>query len=275
MSEEPQSTSGPKTIERFDLSRIAAVWVEKAFAFVRRLPVAKWLDTADSFAKTASTWAVAFFGALFFIASVVIACRSHTGRVVFFGIGGVFASFVALFCGPRMIAATKTVVENSKGRISSIALLDSLAAINFAAAIACFVMGVCMVFRMDGDASAMFVSAVSLAIAGIAMLVPELVAVEVGGSCTPAQELLSLVVFLLKVAMRLVPYAWIAIIVYSGCAMLFSLGSYELFFRFSAITATMPLLLFMPLVAYLAYLVANGVVDILQAILAIPSRQER
>ena len=210
--------SAPKAswFELSDLSRYGVGYIDKAFAWLRGLPLAKWLDKGDDGVGVVSTWAAALFGVVFFIASIVVASKMSAFNVFWTGLGGLLASALAIYCGPKMVNSLRVLVKNSEGRLGSQTLTDSLAAIFLFFSVTLLIMGFTELFSKYGSAMPKFIWALVTFLAGIAFAVPGLVSTTVGAKCSPAQELFSLVQFFLKIVLRVIPYIWTGVMAYMG-----------------------------------------------------------
>ncbi len=262
-------------IETIDLSRYGGCYVDKAFEWLRKLPFCKWLDKGDEAISSIATCAIAFTAVMFMIASIVVASKMEEFSPVWTGLGGLVASVLAIYCGPKLVGSLRTLVRNSEGVLGSQTLTDSLAAIFVLLTAAGLVSTVSELFTKGGDSIPSLIATVVCLVVAIAFAMPEIVTTKVGAKCSPAQELFSLVQFFLKVALRVIPYVWTGVIAFTGLKLLFTIGSDDIVINFMVASLFGLAVLFLPLISYLVYLLVCALIDLLQAVLAVPAKLDK
>lgn len=212
---------------------------------------------------------------MFFIASIVVASEFNDSNSVWIGLGGLVASVLAIYCGPKLVSSLSTLVRNSEGVLGSRMLTDSLAATFLLLTAAEIVITVSELFSTGGNSIPSLIATVVCLVIAIAFAMPEIVSTKVGAKCSPAQELFSLMQFFLKVVLRVIPYVWTGAIAFMGLKMLFTIGSDDIILHFQMATFCGLVVLFLPLLSYLVYLLVCAVIDLLQAELSIPGKLDK
>ena len=252
----------------FDAPGVVEKLFGRAFSFLREKPFAFWADAAESCVVRLSSCAALFYGAMLAVSSVVVSVRFGEARMLWGGVAGLAASLVASFAGGRILAAFKSSRSCWRGRAPSTEVCEAFAATYLFFGAMLLFAGLGVLFSGRG-ATVLFVTAAVCAFTALAFVCPGIAGLPAGDTNGSEAGFFTLFAFHLKVAARIVPYVWLALLACGGCSMLFTLGSDRLALNFVIGSAAGLFVLFLPVAAYLGYLALAAVVGVFESILSI------
>jgi uncharacterized protein DUF4339 len=248
---------------------------------LRRALTESGLGAADLVARQTGHLAYVLAAALLVLGFLVLGVRSDSFRLSFGGLLLIAPAAILLhYIAALFLDAGATLLRKSPSELSSTAILTFFALAFFAGGVLCFVLGLYGVI-LGGSLLSFGVSlgatAILLYACGLA-LNPATVNVNPGSSLSAGEEALGILLFLLKVPVRLVPFLFGVGSVVGVCAatyLLYLVFTQEpLYIQEQAYQIARGVLgvALLPLAVYLAFVLSALLVEIYRAILRIPGK---
>lgn len=241
---------------------------------VRGLQLGECFSIGSKWAVCIGSAAFVALGAVAVLAAVVLGIRADSVAMALLGILVASpACLVFSYIGSKLFDGITKLIENFPSRFSSRAFLDCVAAANlfFAAAsvVIAIVWGVAA--RSWGALAIGLILAVTCAFMGIMALSPKTVNSEIGGECSPAEELIGIVSFKIKALLLTAPFIWCvgAVAIVVGLLLAMFKGDYQ---GASSMALVGIILGLLPIYVYVLFLAFVFCIDVLRAILSIPSK---
>lgn len=261
--------------------------LDKCLELARKFLSQNLLDKVDDWAKKFGNIGLLVAALFYFIGTAIFGIKNNNfistpGMGLIFVLVLLLAQYVAI----KFLDAGQTLIAKSPSRLSSNAILECVALLALLGAIATLGGGIFMaigskqIVVLLGGLGA---SLVLLYLAGVA-LNSGAVNVNVAGDAGAGEEAIGLYAFILKILLRLVPFAYGVAMV--GFAFLIAYTAVTLPFKeefadiraFSQLTAMSTQVLMaaiMPFVIYVAVLFLYLSIDVVRAILVIPGKLDR
>lgn len=234
----------------------------------------EFFDFGSKLALSIGSAAFIVMGVIAAFASIVLGIRADSAVMTLLGILiAPAACLVFSFIGGKLFGSTTKLIEKFPSRFSSRAFLDSVAILClFLGAASVVVAIVWGISARSWDALAIWlVFSVMSSFVGMMALSPKIVNSEIVEGCSTAEEFIGLVSFKIKALMLMAPFVWCvgAIVIVIGLLLAMINGDYGGAFRMTGFGLFIGLI---PICIYVWFLTFALIVDILRAILSIPSK---
>jgi hypothetical protein len=248
---------------------------------LRRALTESGLDASDLIARQTGHVAFVFAAALLVLGFFVLGIRSDSFSLAFSALLLTAPAAILLhYIAALFLDAGAALLRKSPSELSSTAILTFFALAFFAGGVLCFVLGLYGVIL--GGSLLSFglwlgAAAVLLYACGLA-LNPATVNVNPGGGLSAGEEALGILLFLLKVPVRLVPFLFGVGSVVGVCAavyllyLVFTQEPRSIYEQAHQIAHGILGVALLPLAVYLGFVLASLLVEIYRAILRIPGK---
>lgn len=238
------------------------------------------LNGIDRWAKAVGSIALLAAASFLLLSLLVLGIRGNAVPLLLGGLIGVpLVTVLVHFLAARFLDAGRSLLRESPSAFSSSAFLQCLGLALFVAAVLALLGG--LVTLVQGKflfaIPALAAAPIYLYLCGVA-LNPGLVNVQVGQRATAGEEAISILMFLFKLPLRLVPFVFgvgmVAALLGTGYLFFKSVAS-EPFFAMLLLPTIGPGLVgvaLFPIVAYLVFLFLYLLVDLLRAVLVVPGK---
>jgi hypothetical protein len=244
-----------------------------------------------SLARYFGQYAVLVGGALGLIATTVAAVRYNSFGLFLSGIIFVLAVAVAQYAATRFLGASDTLIASTPSRVSSLAFIECVGILAVLGAVGWLLGGI--VVAIQANTFALLIPAVLGAVAwaffGAIALHPHLASVE-AGSGSAGEEAIGILAFLLKATLKMVPLSFALLAILGSLALLVGIvaPNSQFAFMLGTMMPAIPvpglsgpglsgagvvlLAALLPMIAYVAYLVASLPLELWRAILSLPGK---
>lgn len=247
-------------------------FIDKGVEIAGKLPWGKWIEIGDQYASRYGIAAFYLYGILAVLCGIIGGIRSECFvEGLKLGFISLFTAILAGYVGSKLLGNIKDLVTKNESKFANPGLMNCFTLVMALLTLGCVIYGITS--AIDFRSFTIFLyflgGAVILAFATICLLAPELICVKSGVQCTPTEELIALLTIFVKILMRLVPFIWIFGALYGVYQMV--IGIHQIFTLY-VFGSVMMFIAFLPLIAYLLYLIYNYLFDICRAILSIPAK---
>jgi len=241
-----------------------------------------------NYARDFGHYVVLVGGALVLVYAVFQAIKLNSLEALFLGIAALAALAIAQFAAQKFLGAGQKLIESTQSRISSAAFLDCFALLALLAGVFALVSGIGSSIQLEDFSLALFglLTAIFWTFVAALMLHPDLINIEVGES-SAGEEAIGILTLFLKAGLKLVPLFFI-LLAAAGC-LLVILGFTD---RGGALASMVPFVdygtpvgiagagvlvasCFVPLFAYILFLILYLIFDLVRAVLAIPGKLDQ
>lgn len=240
------------------------------------------LDAIDRNAKKVGNLAYVAAALLFVLLLLILAVRTRTFPPVLMAIGIVVATILSHYVAVLFLDAGGSLIRKAPSEMSSRAFLLSFGLLTSVGAVVCLFGGM---FQLGGAGSLpwfgmMLGVCLVMLYAGGAALSPSSVNVTVGEQTGAGSEAIGILMFLMKLPLRLVPFLFgVGTVVGVGAACYFLVLSFTDQYQFALAAAmtfgwAFPVLALLPLSIYVAFLLVYLLVDVIRAVLLVPVKLE-
>mgnify|MGYP003646184445 CR=1 FL=1 len=213
---------------------------------------------------------------------IVIATRQDSLAKALGGVGLVVALFAMQYAGVRLFQAMSSLVDSTPTRISTTAFADSIAIISSALAFVVLIIGIYQAIQIESIQLALVVICFFCAFQYVAVVAlnPSFLNVTTDTAASTGKEAIGVYSFLAMLGVRALPIAY----TFSVAAMIavWSMAVYVLLNSKSEATVVLPgvsdfvqetiWVAAMPLIGYILFISYYLAIDVLGAVLALPSR---
>ncbi|MCP4659122.1 MAG: DUF4339 domain-containing protein [bacterium] len=256
--------------------------VKALLDFLKKAISEKLLDAIDRNAKKVGNLAYVAAALLFVLLFLILAIRIRSFQPVLMAVGIAVATVLGHYVAVLFLDAGTSLIRKAPSELSSRAFLLSFGLLASVGAVVCLFLGM---FQLGGaggliDCGIMVGACLVLLYAGGVALSPSSVNVTVGEEAGAGEEAIGILMFLLKLPLRLVPFMFgVGTVVGVGAACYFLVLAFTDQFAFLPIVA-LPVagavlaLALLPLNVYLAFLLLYLLVDVIRAVLLVPVKLE-
>jgi hypothetical protein len=256
--------------------------------------VLKWVSTMmniprfeglSRLAVVAGNWAILATSLLALLLGLVLAIKLDSFRLFLGGIGFVILLSVLHYSATKFIDSGRKLIEASPTRVSTYAFPSSLALISLVLSLVVLLGSLVAAVQLENF------NFLLQGVAGFVILIflvwlavnPELTATRIGDSTSAGEEAISVISFLMKALLRMVPILFGVVSVLAGVALLVALvqsfGS-----GLSGVKAMQSAMFGgvlglwgagLPFIGFLVFILYYLIIDVIRAILEIPRKLER
>ncbi|MCB1041916.1 MAG: DUF4339 domain-containing protein [Acidobacteria bacterium] len=262
-------------------------WVEKLLDMVRNTINRQRLDAIDEAAKKYGHLAFPVAAIVFVLFGMIAGGRMRSWQMAGMSLVIIPAAIIAHYIAFKFLNAGKSLIEKSPSKLSSKAFLDCWGLIAFVGAIGTLLGGVFALisnFGMEGlifFAISLGVTAIMLYATGAALNSDSL-NLQVSDEASAGQEAIGVFSFLMKMLLRLVPFVYGVGTIVGALASIGFLGwlvfaEYPDMVMMSGIQVLGYVFAsaMLPFVTYLIFLLYYLSLDVLRAVLVVPSKLDR
>lgn len=287
----PAASARPafKAADAVKLPTILSSFIGVLLAGARKLLNPALLQRVFGFCNPFGQLLVLVGAVLALILGVVYAIRYDSFQPFMTGIVAVIVLAILQFVAKRLLDACASILQTSPTRVASLAILECVGLVLLLAAVGVLVGSIATSIRIESAAPLVpgLISFVMLAASAAIALHPSLVNVE-QGPATAGEEAIGLLSFFAKAMLVLQPLVFFLYALAGALVLIFAIFGTHLSFA-TALLAAVPFPVpsesigvallaaacIFPLFAYLSFLFYHLLIDVIRAILVIPSKLDQ
>ncbi len=250
---------------------------------MRKVLSAKLFNFLKKWILLVGQWAFYAASGISLLAGIIGSIRGGGAGIFFTALAFSIGCFVVQYVGNKFLYAGDILIEKNPTSMSSSAFLDSFALLAIIAGAGSLLYNVYLAIKIPSFSPLLFgiVGFILLWFLAFVLMNPDEISVKVVKDTTAGQEAIGIITLFIKSIMKIVPIIFGVGIIYGTVSMLihmfglFKANPGMAWFSISADMTSVIVAALLPLFAYLGFILAFLLIDVLRAILSVPEKLER